>query len=47
MERTSIGLDKKTKKRLEKCGDTGQSFDEVINDLIDYREQIKKMDSND
>jgi hypothetical protein len=37
-EDTTIRLSKKTKKRVEKLGDFGQSWDDLLNDMADFIE---------
>jgi hypothetical protein len=38
-DETTVRLSKKTKKRVEKLGDFGQSWDDLLNDMADFIEE--------
>ena len=38
-DETTVRLSKTTKKRVEKLGDFGQSWDDLLNDMADFIEE--------
>jgi len=46
-DRTSIQIERTTKDRLQKHGKMGDSFDSLINRILDSLEEQSHMDSNE
>ena len=38
-EDTTVRINRKTKKRVERLGAMGQSWDELLNDMVDFIEE--------